>query len=257
MVNIEFIEKYYPPELRVFKRNILREYLQYKILDILAMTPEVNNLVFIGGTAIRIVYDGDRFSEDLDFDNLNLNKKEFIALMFKIKKGLEFEGYEVDISTSFKDAFHCFIDFKNILYENKISPHINEKLTIRIDAQPQNYDYKKELKLITKFDIFSRVFVVPENLLLSHKLYALINRKRTMARDIFDILFLGTRVKPDINYLIKRLKLKDTERIKEKLILKCKDIDFDKISKDLLPFVFREKDIHRIKLFPLILQKLF
>ena len=34
MISLEQLESYYPPNLRHFKKNILREYLQYKILDI-------------------------------------------------------------------------------------------------------------------------------------------------------------------------------------------------------------------------------
>jgi predicted nucleotidyltransferase component of viral defense system len=41
------------------------------------------NLSFIGGTAIRIVYGSQRFSEDLDFDNFGLTFEQFENLLKK------------------------------------------------------------------------------------------------------------------------------------------------------------------------------
>jgi len=63
-------------------RVILTEYLQCEVLDSLfEMSP---NLHFIGGTALRLLHNLPRFSEDLDFDNFNL-KQENIAKTIKIK----------------------------------------------------------------------------------------------------------------------------------------------------------------------------
>ena len=75
MLSLQEIEKYYPEKLKKFKRNILREYLQYKILQIIFNSEYANKLSFLGGTALKIIYDNSRFSEDLDFDNcvVNLN----------------------------------------------------------------------------------------------------------------------------------------------------------------------------------------
>jgi hypothetical protein len=46
MLNINEIAQYYPENLRVFKRFILREYLQYKILEIVFGGPHAEKLVF-------------------------------------------------------------------------------------------------------------------------------------------------------------------------------------------------------------------
>ena len=39
MISLSQIEQYYPEKLRGFKKNILREYLQYKILEIIFSAP--------------------------------------------------------------------------------------------------------------------------------------------------------------------------------------------------------------------------
>jgi predicted nucleotidyltransferase component of viral defense system len=80
MISLSQIEQYYPQQLRQFKRNILREYLQYKILEIIFNSRLASKLSFLGGTALRVVHDNTRFSEDLDFDNFKLSEKEFAQL---------------------------------------------------------------------------------------------------------------------------------------------------------------------------------
>ena len=66
MLELDQIISFYPEKLRIFKKNILREYLQYKILEIIFNSPFANKVVFMGGTALRIFYDNARFSEDLN-----------------------------------------------------------------------------------------------------------------------------------------------------------------------------------------------
>ena len=48
MISMAQIEQYYPEYLRGFKRNLLREYLQYKILDIIFKSTLAGQLSFIG-----------------------------------------------------------------------------------------------------------------------------------------------------------------------------------------------------------------
>jgi len=68
MLEYDLIASSFPLELRSHKRNILREYLQYKALEIIFRSKYGNKFVFIGGTCLHIVYGNNRFSEDLDFD---------------------------------------------------------------------------------------------------------------------------------------------------------------------------------------------
>ena len=47
MLSLKNIEQYYPDNQKPFKRNILREYLQYKILEIIFASEYATKLVFI------------------------------------------------------------------------------------------------------------------------------------------------------------------------------------------------------------------
>jgi len=92
MLDIKQIESFYPEQLRAFKKNLLREYLQYKILEAIFESPLADKLIFMGGTCIHIVHGGPRFSEDLDFDNPGIGRHDFKALSQRVKRTLELQG---------------------------------------------------------------------------------------------------------------------------------------------------------------------
>ena len=63
----------------------------------------------MGGTALRLVHGGHRFSEDLDFDNFDLGADEFVGLGEIIRKDLELEGLDVEISSKTESAYRLKI----------------------------------------------------------------------------------------------------------------------------------------------------
>ena len=97
MLTLPEIEKNYPENLRGFKRFMLREYLQHKILQVIYDSEYANSLTFLGGTCLRIVHGNTRFSEDLNFDNISIKEDVFENIPGIIKKKLEQEGYAVEM----------------------------------------------------------------------------------------------------------------------------------------------------------------
>lgn len=250
MLLINEIEKSYPEKLRPFKRFILREYLQYKILNIIYSTRYGESLSFIGGTALRILYDNQRFSEDLDFDNLGLEKQDLIKLTHIIESNLTNEGFSVTIQNTMRNAFRCRIRFPTLLYKNKLSPIKEEKILIQFDTEPQNFKHKTDVKLINKFDVLQNIVTSPLDVLYSQKLFAAFNRKRPKGRDFFDILFMSNKTTPNFDYLTVKLGISDIQKLKTYLIKNCELLDFKALIDDVKPFLFNPKDIEKIKLFP-------
>lgn len=121
MISIHQIEQFYPENLRGFKRNILREYLQYKILEIIFNSGLAPKLSFIGGTSLRIVRENTRFSEGLDFDNFKISENDFILLTKETQQGLQMEGFNVEIRNVLKRAFRCYIWLPQVLFDSAIS----------------------------------------------------------------------------------------------------------------------------------------
>jgi len=249
MLDIKQIESFYPENLRAFKKNLLREYLQYKILEIIFDSEFSDRLYFMGGTAIRIIHSNNRFSEDLDFDNLGLDEKEFEQLVKLIQRKLKLEGYSVETKNVFKGAYKCYIRIPDVLFENGLSGHKEEKLLIQVDAEPQKFDYNPDKVIINKFDVFLQINVVPQNILLSQKIYAIFRRKRTMGRDFYDAVFLFGKTKPNLDYLKLKLKIKDKIDLKNKLLSRCEEFDFKQLASDVEAFLFTPGDSKRVLFF--------
>lgn len=58
-----------------------------------------------------------------------------------IKKELEREGYQVEVKTVTRDAFHCHIRFPGLLYQEGLTGHQDQKILIQLDTEPQHYDF--------------------------------------------------------------------------------------------------------------------
>lgn len=238
MLNFEDILSYYPQKLRPFKINILKEYLQYKILDIIFSTKHAHKLVFLGGTSIRIVYDSQRFSEDLDFDNFGITKSEFKEISGEIKYQLELEGYAIEIEEVFRGAFHCYIKFPGLLFQINLSKIKEEKILIQIDTEPQGYKYKPDKYLLNKFGIFRYINITPLELLLAQKICAIFTRKRAKGRDFFDVVYLMAKTEPDYKFLKSKLNIVSKQELIADLKRKSKTLNFKMLAKDIEPFLF-------------------
>jgi len=250
------IENNYPEKLREFKRFILREYLQHKILQIIFESKHASQLCFLGGTCLRIVHGNSRFSEDLDFDNFNINEASFEEISGVLKKQLGLEGYEVEMKTVYKGAYHCYIRFPEILYKEGLSGHREEKILIQLDTEPQHFDFIPMKYILNKFDVFTQIFITPLDILLAQKFYAVCNRDRNKGRDFFDIVFLLSLVsKPNYDYLELKLKISNASQLKEMVLDKCSKINMEEMAKDTAPFLFDAKDVKKIILFPELIKQ--
>lgn len=250
MLTISEIKPFFLENLHRFPRFMLREYLQYKILEIIYESRYATNLCFLGGTCLRIVHGNRRFSEDLDFDNVSLKEDDFNKVADVIKNRLQKEGYEVELNTVMKGAWHCHIKFPGLLFEEGLSGHQEEKILIQMDTEPQNFDYEPERFIINRFEIFTTILTTPLELLMAQKFYAVINRKRNKGRDFFDLVFLMSKnIKPNYDYLKAKVSISDSEVLRETIIEKCRKLDMNLMARDVEPFLFNPADRKKIILF--------
>jgi predicted nucleotidyltransferase component of viral defense system len=249
MINIQELIKEYPESLASNNRAILREYLQYQILNIIFNSKFLSKLSFIGGTVLRIVYNNQRFSEDLDFDNFGLTIEEFKELMTVIVNKLELNGYKIEYSVSEKGAFRGNIKFLNLLNQLDLAICDTEKLLIQIDTAPHNFAYKPDLKLIKKFDVLTKINVTPIDVLLSQKIRALFERNRTLGRDVYDIIFLISKTKPNYHYLKEKLNINNNTELKIKLEEFFKNMNIKELKQDISNFIFDEMELNKLSVF--------
>jgi len=256
MLDIRQIQSFYPKQLRPFKKNLLREYLQYKILEAISESPLAHKLIFMGGTCIHMVHGSPRFSEALDFDNPGIGRRDFKTLSQSVKRTLELQGYTVELKNSYHDAFRAYFRFTGLLYASGISGHRDEKLMIQIDTEPQKVQYHPDKFMLNKFDVFSRINIVPADVLAAQKIYCIFNRTRPMGRDFFDVVFLLGKTSVNFNYLNQKLSIRNKADLRDKLLSLCAPLDFSRLAKDLEPFVYSKKELNRVLLFPDVIQRI-
>lgn len=247
MLRLREIETFYPEKLHRFQRFLLREYLQHKILEIIFESSYATNVCFLGGTCLRILHGNNRFSEDLDFDNINLNQSDFQAIATEVEKQLEREGYEVELKTVMKGAWHCHIRFPGLLFEEGLSGHNEEKILIQLDTEPHHFGYEPDKIILNKFDVFTTILATPLPLLMAQKIYAIINRKRNKGRDFFDLVFLMSRnIQPNYSYLESKLSITDATSLRKAILEKCSELNMQEMANDVKPFLFESSDVKKI-----------
>ena len=249
-MSLSEIRSYYPEFLHSRGEFLLREYLQYKILELLFQSDYALKFAFLGGTCLRIVHNNQRFSEDLGFDNFNLTEKDFEDVSNIIRTGLERQGFEVEMRNVIRGAYHCYIRFPGLLYETGLSGHREAKILINLDTEPQGFEFEAGSFFLNRFDVFTTIRVTPPDLLLSQKILTIMQRRRPKGRDFFDVVFLMGKTRPNYAFLDWKIQLSTPEQVKQRLLAVCEKIDFQEMARDVEPFLFNSEDVRRVQLFP-------
>ncbi len=231
-------------------KQALAEYLQCIILQIIANSDFVDKLSFIGGTSLRFFYGLPRFSEDLDFDNFGLSQDNFTKLINVVSKNLINQGFVVECSIKIKGAYHCYVRFDNLLFQNKLSLHANEKILVKIDTVQQDFTVQKDHKFFNRYGIVEEMNINSLDILMAQKVLAILGRKTSKGRDFFDFTFLDGLTKPNLNYLDHKIGIKTMSQLKERLLQRCAEVDFKEMARDVEPFLFNHDDVIRITKFP-------
>lgn len=245
---LDFAKNYGLPTIK--KRAILREYLQSKIIDGLYHEKKSTQLYFIGGTSLRLLRNLDRFSEDLDFDVNNITGPEIQKIMEGQFKKLRRENIELSLYKNVKPNKTYFeFRFEKLLHELNISNNKDEKLCIKFDFESHWKHQTHDLVLLNKYGFLVNVLTISKDQILVQKLFAYINRKETVPRDIYDIVWLVT-----MGAKIDRQYIKDNKLSKNllTLVLNKYNLEKEKIwhyKEKLRPFLINEEYVSKLDLF--------
>ena len=170
------------------KINTMREYLQAYILRIMHEEGVFSFTAFVGGTALRFLYNLPRYSQDLDF-SLEKGKKLAIAsLMKQIKNEMSLAGYKVFITfNDEKTVQSAFVKFSGLMKDAGISSFAEQNLAVKIEIDtnpPQGA--ATEVRVVNKYFPLSFLTYTKESL-FAGKLHAVLSREYTKGRDFFDI----------------------------------------------------------------------
>ncbi|MBU2541278.1 MAG: nucleotidyl transferase AbiEii/AbiGii toxin family protein [Candidatus Omnitrophica bacterium] len=192
------------------KLNIMREYLQAYILRIMHDEGVFRSTAFLGGTALRFLYNLPRFSEDLDFSLTREKEYEFVELVAKIKQELKLAGYDISISYKHeKTVQNAMVKFERLMHEAGISPYKEQKFSVKLEI-----DTNPPKGAVLKTDIVNKYFPISflsydVSSLFAGKFSALLSRKYTKGRDFFDLGWYLSRwrdISPNITLLQNALK---------------------------------------------------
>ncbi len=252
---LEFAGRYSLPPTK--KRAILREYLQCKILEQIYQEKESLNILFIGGTSLRLLYDLDRFSEDLDFDVQNISSGCVDLLIKRICKNLVKENIETSLYKNVTDKkVYYELRFKHVLFPLNISKNIEENLSIKLDFEKYWLAEKKEIKLLNRYGYLVNCLTIPLEQLLVQKLHAYLSRTQTQPRDLYDITWLVSHgATLDKTFMKKNKMDKDAVNLAKQKFEKEKGM-LATLKQKLRPFLIDENNIRKLDLFNQVLATL-
>ena len=177
--------------------NVLREYLQACVLRSLHESEAFINLSFVGGTALRFLYNLPRFSEDLDFSLERSDGYDPGKWMDKLRRDLSLAGFDVVLRWNGRKTVHSsWIRIAEILKESGLAGRPEQKLSIKleIDTQPPA-GANTRTKIVTRRMMFSvRHHDLPS--LMSGKIHALCTRSYPKGRDWYDLLWYHSQRPP-------------------------------------------------------------
>ncbi len=253
------------------KKNAIKEIMQEIVLCGLARSGFFKEAAFYGGTALRIFYGLDRFSEDLDFTLIYPNNDFDFGKYFPILEneiasyGMNFKveekikSFDSNIKSALlkgntKEQFLTFYpsssDSLKVIHNEVI------KVKLEIDVNPPQFATTENKFGLLPSPYQVRVYDIPS--LFAGKIHAIICRlwkERVKGRDLYDYIFyltLGAKV--NLKHLKSRLIQSNyidddfeltIESLKEILKEKFEAIDYLSAKSDVMPFI---KDIKSLEL---------
>ncbi|NBV90765.1 MAG: nucleotidyl transferase AbiEii/AbiGii toxin family protein [Flavobacteriia bacterium] len=245
--------------------DALREIMQEITLAALSRTDFFEKAAFYGGTALRIFYGLDRFSEDLDFSLLKADEgftlepyfsailTEFEALGIKVRINEKEKAKRSSIESAFlkTETIWKELVLEDILKQTGVKSNKPIKIKIEVDRNPPLGFQTEEKLLIRPFSFYVRCFKLPS--LFAGKLHALLYRKwnnRVKGRDWYDLeWYIKKGIPLDAAHFL--LRAQDTtdwnaeiitnEQILELINHKIESVSFTNVKEDVIRFIKDEK----------------
>ena len=258
----QMIEKYGCKNTAEYK-NALKEVIQEVALCGLSRGGFFSKAAFYGGTALRIFYGLDRFSEDMDFSLISKDEKFNLDSYFSsLREELLANGFELTIELKQKsvesDIQSAFIKGDTLTHLLKIVPAnekvlgVNDteliKIKFEIDTNPPD-----GATFETKYGLLPVPYLVQmydEGSLFAGKIHAVLCRawqNRVKGRDYYDYLwYLARGTSVNLFHLKKRLEQSGKWNENEELTLdklndllceRFNSVDFGAAKQDVIPFI--------------------
>jgi len=243
--------------------NALREILQEIALLALWRSKFFEKAAFYGGTALRILYGLDRFSEDMDFSLLkplaDFDIARYTEFLEKEIRGFGFnvrvERIDKAVESPIQSAFLKANTRNQLLVietEEKMLQTIPKsqilKIKLEVDTDPPHGFETQTRYLLQPVPFAVRAFSLPD--LFAGKIHAILYRRwkgRVKGRDWYDLVWYVANY-PDLNLYHLEQRMRQTgdwkgdtplraEILEELLIKAINDLDVDQARREVEPFV--------------------
>ncbi len=262
----EWLQEYQPKNMEE-AGLALREIMQEVALAGLYRAGFFEKAAFYGGTALRILYGLDRFSEDLDFsllqhdDDFKIEKylgaieQEFSSLGMKVSIQEKTKKIKSNIDSAFlkSDTIWHELELENLNHPIPYDNRLHVKIKIEVDTQPPKGFVTEDKLLLKPFSFYVKTYTLPN--LFAGKMHALLFRKwkqRMKGRDWYDMEWYIKKGTPlHLEHFISRAidsnDLKSVELSNEafKNILreKIKTVSMEMIKEDVRKFIKNDSNI--------------
>jgi len=238
--------------------NLLREYLQSRILGVMQEAGAMVPLAFMGGTALRFIYRIPRYSEDLDF-TVERHPERFglPALSARVERRLRDEGYTTRVRINDARAVaKAMVGFVGLPAEAGLSPHADQVLWVKIEVDttpPAGAGL--DVSVVDRFGLLRlQHHDLPS--LFAGKVAAVLAREYTKGRDLYALMWYLTRtesVEPNLVLLVNALRQTApgmVEPVEEDwraaVRSRLEHVDWEDARRDVAPFLEQRRDVELI-----------
>ncbi|NLB54390.1 MAG: nucleotidyl transferase AbiEii/AbiGii toxin family protein [Lentisphaerae bacterium] len=240
------------------RRNLAREYLQARVLEALQEQGAFMRWAFVGGTALRFLYGLPRFSEDLDFSVLHESREPgFREAIRKVKRVLSLEGYDVSVTLNDrKTVFSSFVSFPGLLYELDLSQHREQVFSIKLELDTKPPLGSNSTTTIVRRHVTLNLCHHDKASLMAGKLHAVLSRKWTKGRDLYDLAWYladPSWPEPNLSFLNAALQQSGwkgstmtTDSWRLQVLEHLKIHNWKQARDDVLPFLEQTRDLELV-----------
>ncbi|RKO73501.1 nucleotidyl transferase AbiEii/AbiGii toxin family protein [Sphingobacterium puteale] len=251
----------YNPQTQQQTYDAIREIMQEIALAGLQRSGFFEKAAFYGGTALRIFYQLDRYSEDLDFSLLAIDPgfslepyfeavtSEFRALGMTVSINEKKKSVISSVESAFlkSDTVWKELVLEEVIPQLGLTNMPSIKIKIEVDKKPPLGFVTEEKLLLRPFSFYVKCFTLSS--LFAGKMHALLFRKwknRVKGRDWYDLeWYIKKRIPLDIDHFL--LRAKDTsdwqgssiskEDILDLLKKKIETVDIKNVKEDIERFI--------------------
>ncbi|MHB1178212.1 MAG: nucleotidyl transferase AbiEii/AbiGii toxin family protein [Daejeonella sp.] len=265
----------YKPGNKDEATQALREIMQEIALAGLHRAGFFEKAAFYGGTALRIFYGLDRFSEDLDFSLLEVNPHfslnkyldavvvEFESLGMQVSVREKQKTNQTNIESAFlkSETIWKELILEDIIPQNGLDQKANILIKLEVDREPPLGFETEERLLLKPFSFYVKCFSISD--LFAGKMHALLFRKwgtNVKGRDWYDMeWYIKKGIPLNLNHFM--LRAQDSRDWKKKTIteeefrgllrVRIDTVDMNRVKADIRRFIPDQKvlDIWSAKYF--------